>query len=178
MQDEAQSQNMTNVKQISVNQYHLLTSSADTLVSLLLIVVIRAPIRHPQARLSYMRHFIFIDDVESGEMGYALSTFEAVLSYLTTDSGGLRRASRRNRALWQATKSGDLATMQSILEPDRSFNPDVDSFSDESDTPPRHRPVRFAASLSDLHSVGGTTLNGDDEISLRKRIPSHVKNVH
>ncbi|KAA8625352.1 VPS9 domain protein [Pyrenophora tritici-repentis] len=164
MPDEQQEKTMANGEQLSEKQDHLLTINADTLVSLLLIVVIRAPVRHLQARLSYMRHFIFIDDVESGEMGYALSTFEAVLSYLTTDSGGLRRASRRNRALWHATKTGDLATMQGILEPDRSFHADMDSFSsDESDTPPRHRPVRFAASLSELRSPGGTITNGDHE---------------
>jgi hypothetical protein len=148
-------------EQISEKNDHLLTINADTLVSLLLIVVIRAPVRHLQARLSYMRHFIFIDDVESGELGYALSTFEAVLSYLNQDSGGLRRASHRNRALWQATKSGDLATMQSILEPDRSFHENMDSSSDEDDVYENHRPVRFASSFSDLSSLQGTTMNGD-----------------
>ncbi|KAK0647731.1 UPF0507 protein [Lasiodiplodia hormozganensis] len=95
----------------------MLTINADTLVSLLLVVVIRSSVRHLQARLSYMRHFIFIDDVESGEMGYALSTFEAVLSYLARDSHGLRRASKKNRQLWQATKNGDLAGIRNILEP-------------------------------------------------------------
>lgn len=160
---------LTDGEQVSEKPGHLLTINADTLVSLLLIVVIRAPVRHLQARLSYMKHFIFIDDVESGEMGYALSTFEAVLSYLSQDSGGLRRASRRNRALWQATKSGDLATMQGILEPDRSFHDNMDSSSDESDTQGSRLPVRFAASLSDLHSLGGTTMNGDYESQRRHR---------
>lgn len=92
--------------------------NADTLVSLLLVVVIRSQVRHLQARLTYMRNFIFIDDVESGELGYALSTFEAVLSYLGTDSGGLRRASRRNNRLWKATTMGELSEVQAILEPD------------------------------------------------------------
>jgi hypothetical protein len=147
--------------EISEKHDHLLTINADTLVSLLLIVVIRAPVRHLQARLSYMRHFIFIEDVESGELGYALSTFEAVLSYLSQDAGGLRRASHRNRTLWQATKSGDLATMQSILEPDRSFHENMDLSSDGDDVPENHRPVRFAASLSDLSSLDGSTMNGD-----------------
>ena len=102
--------------------------NADTLVSLLLIVVIRAHVRNLQARLAYMRQFIFIDDVEGGEYGYALSTLEAVLSYLTTDSGGLRTASRRNRKLWQATKNGNLSEMKSILEPDDgSTSDDPDS---------------------------------------------------
>ena len=94
--------------------------NADTLVSLLLIVVIRSQVRHLQARLTYMRNFIFIDDVESGEMGYALSTFEAVLTYLATDSGGLRKASKRNKRLWQAAKSGNLEELKAIIEPSRA----------------------------------------------------------
>lgn len=175
---DTESRLLTNGEQLSEKHDHLLTINADTLVSLLLIVVIRAPVRHLQARLSYMRHFIFIDDVESGEMGYALSTFEAVISYLSQDSAGLRRASRRNRTLWQATKSGDLATMQGVLEPDRSFHQDMDCISDESDTPERHRPVRFAASLTDLQSFEGTTVDGDHESHRRHRSPSHSKGKH
>jgi hypothetical protein len=133
----------------------MLTISADTLVSLLLIVVIRAPVRHLQARLSYMRHFMFIDDVETGEAGYALSTFEAVLSYLVRDSAGLRRSSRRNRRLWQATKNGDIAEMKAVLEPEsndlaiddiNSLDPVLESF-------------RFPSSSS----LGGTTVNGASE---------------
>ena len=94
----------------------MLTMNADTLVSLLLVVVIRSHVRHLQARLAYMRNFIFIDDVEGGEMGYALSTFEAVLAYLASDSGSLRTASSRNRRLWQAIKHGNILNMRTILE--------------------------------------------------------------
>ncbi|KAL2270170.1 hypothetical protein VTJ83DRAFT_2354 [Remersonia thermophila] len=96
----------------------VMTINADTLVSLLLYVVIKAQVKHLQARLSYIRNFIFIDDVDSGEMGYALSTFEAVLTYLDRDSAGLRRASRRNRDLWDAAAKGDVAELRKIMEPD------------------------------------------------------------
>lgn len=96
-----------------------LTINADTLVSLLLVVVIRSQVRNLNARLSYMRNFIFIDDVEGGEIGYALSTYEAVLSYLASDSAGLRRASRRNKKLWQATKKGAISEIKGIMEPSR-----------------------------------------------------------
>jgi len=109
----------------------VLTINADTLVSLLLVVVVRAQVRYLQARLLYMRHFIFIDDVESGEMGYALSTFEAVLSYLARDSGGLRKASRRNQKLWQATKKGDIREMKAIMEPERELSSDEDDTNQE-----------------------------------------------
>ena len=129
-------ENVSNKKQsISEKANSNMTMNADTLVSLLLVIVIRSQVRHLQARLAYMRSFIFIDDVEGGEMGYALSTFEAVLSYLTTDSGGLRIASRRNRRLWQATKSGNIAEMKSILQPeDASLSEEEDSTIGEDDT--------------------------------------------
>lgn len=106
--------------QVTEKPRSTLTMNADTLVSLLLIVVIRSQVRHLQARLTYMRSFTFIDDVESGEMGYALSTFEAVLTYLASDSGGLRKASRRNKRLWQATRSGNLQDLKAITEPSRA----------------------------------------------------------
>ncbi|KAI1817861.1 hypothetical protein GGS20DRAFT_458951 [Poronia punctata] len=102
----------------SQSEKTVLTINADTLVSLLLFVVIRAGVKNLQARLFYMRHFIYIDDVDSGEMGYALSTFEAVLMYLFGDSSSLRRASRRNKALWDATAKGDMQELKRIMDLD------------------------------------------------------------
>ncbi|KAK2838249.1 hypothetical protein FQN49_006468, partial [Arthroderma sp. PD_2] len=96
----------------------VLTINADVLVSLLLLVVIRSHVRQLYARLLYMQRFIFVDDVESGESGYALSTFEGVLVYLQNDSAGLRKASSRNKRLWAATKLGKIAEMTAILQPD------------------------------------------------------------
>lgn len=96
-----------------------LTINADTLVSLLLVVVIRSQVRNLNAMLSYMRNFIFIDDVEGGEIGYALSTFEAVISYLSSDSAGLRKASRRNKKLWNAIKRGEVRDIKAIMEPSK-----------------------------------------------------------
>jgi ankyrin repeat protein len=93
-----------------------MTINADILVSLLLLVVIRSQIRHLQARLSYMQRFIYIEDVESGEIGYALSTLEAVLTYLARDSIGLRRASTKNKALWDAVKAGNLGDVRAIFQ--------------------------------------------------------------
>lgn len=101
-----------------------LTINADVLVSMLLIVIIRSSVRHLNARLLYMRYFIFIDEVESGEQGYALATMEAVLVHLSSESNMLRKASRRNRALWHAAKVGDVQALQKILQPDVSLMED------------------------------------------------------
>ncbi|KAH8808175.1 hypothetical protein F5884DRAFT_704679 [Xylogone sp. PMI_703] len=135
----------------------VLTINADTLVSLLLVVVIRSQVRYLHTRLLYMRHFIFIDDVESGEMGYALSTFEAVLSYLARDSGGLRKASRRNHRLWQATRRGEVKEMMKIMEPDRIGLDDDDDdehaiIDDENDAP---------WNIVDNYSKASSATNGD-----------------
>lgn len=143
----------------------IMTVNADTLVSLLLFVVIRAQVRNLQARLTYIRNFIFVEDVDSGEMGYALSTFEAVLTYLTSDSAGLRRASRRNKALWDATKKGDMTELRKIMEPGTSaIIDDDDTF--ESPHPSRRasfswsfangssRRSSLALSMSDRYSDG------------------------
>ncbi|RDA89488.1 hypothetical protein CP533_3306 [Ophiocordyceps camponoti-saundersi (nom. inval.)] len=106
--------------QEAASEKPMLTANADTLVSLLLFVVIRSQVRNLQARVTYVRNFIFIDDIESGELGYALSTFEAVMAYLLMDSSGLYKASRRNKALWEATKKGDLTELRNIMEPSTS----------------------------------------------------------
>lgn len=131
----------------------IMTINADTLVSLLLYVVIRSQLRHLQARLGYIRSFIFIDDVDSGEMGYALSTFEAVLTYLAMDSAGLRRASRRNKALWDATKSATMTDLRDILEPSSSAVEDEDA------------PPRRSRSSSRRPSISWSTHNGSSRRS-------------
>lgn len=119
---------------VSEKHASVLTINADVLVSLLLVVIVRSQIRHLQARLLYMQQFIYIDDVEGGEFGYALSTFEAVLTYLRHDSGGLRKASSRNKRLWSATKSGNIAEMKVILEPDNHDSVSTESFDDNKQT--------------------------------------------
>ena len=98
-------------------QSSVLTINADVLVSMLLIVVIRSGVRHLHSRLLYMRYFIFTDEVDSGEQGYALATLEAVLAHLTNASANLRKASKRNRSLWLAARTGDLQALEAILQP-------------------------------------------------------------
>lgn len=127
----------------------IMTVNADTLVSLLLYVVIRSQVRNLQARLAYIRNFIFVEDVDSGEMGYALSTFEAVLSYLATDSAGLRKASRRNKALWEATKKADMCELRGIMEPSLStiIHDDDDEHAGVFESPKSSRRASFTWSM-------------------------------
>lgn len=127
-----------------------MTINADMLVSLLLHVVIRTQVKYLQARLVYIRHFIFIDDVDNGEMGYALSTFEAVLSYLDRDSGGLRRASRRNKVLWDAIARGNMRELRTIMEPSAGATDDDECAIDSG--PSSRRVSSSGWSLTNGHS--------------------------
>lgn len=94
----------------------VVTMNADMLVSLLLIVVIRAKVPNLHACLSYMRNFIFAEDVEQGETGYVLSTLEAVLFHIAQDHA-LSTASRSNERLWRSVRVGDLEAVKRLLEP-------------------------------------------------------------
>ena len=95
-----------------------LTVNADVLVSLMLIVVIRSSVKNLWARLIYMRYFNIMEDTESGEAGYALSTFEGVLGYIAHDSSAMQWHSQRNSRLWKALKRGNITDLQALLEPD------------------------------------------------------------
>ncbi|PWW76069.1 hypothetical protein C7212DRAFT_295760 [Tuber magnatum] len=94
----------------------VVTINADMLVSLLLIVVIRAKVPNLHACLSYMRNFMFSEDVEQGESGYVLSTLEAVLFHIAQDHA-LSAASRSNEKLWRSVRQGDLESVKRLLEP-------------------------------------------------------------
>ncbi|KAF8475731.1 hypothetical protein BDZ91DRAFT_689392 [Kalaharituber pfeilii] len=95
----------------------IVTMNADMLVSLLLIVVIRSKVPHLTACLSYMRNYVFLDDVEQGEIGYILSTLEAVIYHIIQDNDQLSLASARNRDLWRCIRKGNVDGVRRILEP-------------------------------------------------------------
>lgn len=132
-----------------------LTIDADLLVSMLLVVVIRSGIRHLHAKMVYMRYFIFIDEVETGEQGYALATLEAVLMHLSLDSRALRRASKKNRALWQAARSGDIQALKTMLMvPTLSM----------SDAPLSHSPIEEDDESSDANDVPMDTSDREEDV--------------
>lgn len=120
----------------------VVTMNADMLVSLLLVVVIRAKVPNLHASLTYMRSFSFVEDVEQGETGYILSTLEAVLFHIAQDHS-LCKASRINEKLWMAVRDGDIDSVKKYLhlnsDDQRSFEStttDEDATNGES---PQHK---------------------------------------
>ncbi|KAK9463731.1 uncharacterized protein V1516DRAFT_58352 [Lipomyces oligophaga] len=80
--------------------------SADVLVSLMIIVVAWSKLDHLDSLLFYMRNFSFMD-VDTGEVGYALSTFEAVIFHIMNNSSKLAIVSSANTRFWKSIKSGE-----------------------------------------------------------------------
>lgn len=159
---ESQSEDIS-AQSDAASEKPVLTVNADTLVSLLLFVVIRAQIKNLQARFSYIRHFIFIEDIDTGEAGYALSTFEAVLTYLALDSSALRKASRRNKALWDAASGGHLDALKEIMEPTS------DAMDEEEEDEAENLVLSFHSSRSSRrHSAADSAASG----SRRSSIPA------
>ena len=148
-----------------------MTINADILVSILLLVVIRSQVRHLQARLSYMQRFIYIDDVESGEIGYALSTLEAVITYLARDAGGLRKASKQNRVLWEAIKSGNVSEVRAVFEGSSIVVAEQLVEEPEEEPIPRPSISRTSTASSHTHMNGSITLTASTEGGLAHVFP-------
>lgn len=89
------------------------SSSADILVSLFLLVVIRAKVERLESNISYMRRFSQ-RNVESGESAYALSSLEAIVYHIREDDA-LVRASKQNAEIVSAVRRADIAFLQTEL---------------------------------------------------------------
>ncbi|KAK9245557.1 hypothetical protein V1506DRAFT_506476 [Lipomyces tetrasporus] len=79
--------------------------SADVLVSLMIIVVTWSKLDNLDSHLFYMRNFSFMD-VDTGEVGYALSTFEAVIFHIMNNSSKLAIVSSANQLFWKSIRDG------------------------------------------------------------------------
>ncbi|KAK9477625.1 hypothetical protein V1514DRAFT_109534 [Lipomyces japonicus] len=99
----------------SANHYSI---SADVLVSLMIIVVTWSKLDNLDSHLFYMRNFSF-KDVDTGEIGYALSTFEAVIFHIMNNSSKLAITSSANELIWKTIKRGE--DLQAAFDQPASF---------------------------------------------------------
>ncbi|TPX41369.1 hypothetical protein SeLEV6574_g06120 [Synchytrium endobioticum] len=91
------------------------TMTSDQLIPLLIFMLIRSNQINLISSLYYMKRFIFEHDVVSGELGYALSSLDAVIAYIKDNREGLADISSKNRAFWQAAIDGNLTEIQRVL---------------------------------------------------------------
>lgn len=82
------------------------TISADILVSLMILVVVRSDMVNINSLLFYIRNFSFVD-VDMGHLGYSLSTLEAVTYHISSNHQKLTKLSRLNKAFMSSLSSLD-----------------------------------------------------------------------
>lgn len=90
------------------------SSSADTLVSLFLLLVIRTKVDRLESNLLYMRNFSLLS-TDSGEIGYALSTLEAVMHHLRLHREQLKCKSTANRNTFKCIHLADVRGLEDRL---------------------------------------------------------------
>ncbi|ODV90971.1 hypothetical protein CANCADRAFT_20452, partial [Tortispora caseinolytica NRRL Y-17796] len=89
---------------------------ADSLVSLMLITVVKANMKHYASYLFMMKE-LNTTDVSSGHAGYALATFEAVLMYAQAAHDTLLEISHANEVFWNYCSTNfDLTLFQSRVQ--------------------------------------------------------------
>lgn len=89
--------------------------NADSLVSLLILVIVRSGLEYLDTELHYIRNFSSLD-VESGQLGYTLLSFEGVVYHICHDSAKLAELSSRNNSLWSTISSHDYGEFVSFLQ--------------------------------------------------------------
>lgn len=96
--------------------------SADVLLSLMLLVVIRSNIICIRSTLFYIQNFSF-EDVNLGQLGYALSTLEAVLFHLSDPNNNMIELSQHNKDLWSNVKLKSTSEMKLYIDelPDKAI---------------------------------------------------------
>ncbi|ORX43242.1 ankyrin [Piromyces finnis] len=90
--------------------------SADQLIPLVLLLVLRSNVLNLNSNLCYMKDFSMTIDVNHGEQGFALSTLEAVFLYLENVQSSWVDISKRNRNIWETLKTGTLEEFKELYE--------------------------------------------------------------
>ncbi|ORX75779.1 ankyrin [Anaeromyces robustus] len=88
--------------------------SADQLIPLVLLLVLRSNVLNLMANLCYMKDFSMTVDVNHGEQGFALSTLEAVFLYLKDIQPSWIDLSKRNFKLWDTLITGSLEEFKAL----------------------------------------------------------------
>lgn len=85
--------------------------SADILVSLLILVALRSGLDYIDSEIFYIQNFSH-QDTQSGQIGYALMTFEAVLFHISSEVERLQKYSSANGELWNCVR--DTSSLESL----------------------------------------------------------------
>jgi hypothetical protein len=98
----------------SIQLFMSLKMTADQLIPIMILLVIRGNVLHLHSNVYYLKQFSFEHDTVSGEFGFALSTLEAAMSYIEEKGLLLTKYSNQNQQLWKAIKEGNVEYLKTI----------------------------------------------------------------
>ncbi|KAJ3064794.1 hypothetical protein HDU98_011833 [Podochytrium sp. JEL0797] len=120
--------------------------SSDVLVPLLVLIAIRSDVQNLPSSLYYMQNFSFEHDVVGGEFGYALSSLEAVVSYILVSAPNLSSTCSKIKQLWMAINESDLPMVECFFD-----TPESPQSADATENEPLNRTL-------DIRTKEGDTL--------------------
>ena len=82
--------------------------NTDTLIPLIVLALVKSKVLFLYSNWFYIKTFTFEQDLNSGEGGYALLTFEAVMTFIKNQKEHLVRLSQKVKEFFIAIESNDL----------------------------------------------------------------------
>lgn len=105
--------------------------SADILVSLMILVVVRSDMVNINSLLFYLRSFSF-SDTEMGHIGYALSTLEAVAYHIESNYKKMASLSKLNKKFWSSLNAASQLETENDENESNKEQPACDTSNEES----------------------------------------------
>ena len=99
--------------------------NSDILIPLLVLMVVRSNVQNLQSSFFYIQKFTFEHDVVSGEFGFAISSLEGVIGYITDNVDELAAICQNNNLIWNLTKSGNVVDLKNLLDADPKSATDI-----------------------------------------------------
>ncbi|KAJ3323589.1 hypothetical protein HDV06_001613 [Boothiomyces sp. JEL0866] len=81
--------------------------SGDDLLPMIIICIIRSNVLNLESNLDYIKRFSFEKQIDQGQIGYSLSTFEAALGYIESNSESLQHSSKLQTEFLDLLIAGD-----------------------------------------------------------------------
>ncbi|KAI8145182.1 ankyrin repeat-containing domain protein [Fennellomyces sp. T-0311] len=80
----------------------------DSLMSLLVLTLVRSRVPQLIASVTYMKEFTFQENLAVGQRGFAVSTLDAALQYILESRAHLSGISNHNHEFWTALREGNI----------------------------------------------------------------------
>lgn len=89
--------------------------TSDQLIPLFILLILQSNVINLPSNLAFIKKFTFEKEIAKGEVGYALSSLEAVLGYTKSHFDELAMNSVKSKTFYEAIESGSLEVLESLF---------------------------------------------------------------